>query len=74
MITICMARRTLRKGGLMSKESLFPDTAFVLALLNRRDQYHAKAKALSDRLRAASEIWLTEAVLTEIGNGYIELV
>lgn len=53
----------------MSSEPLFLDTAFVLALLNRRDHYHAKAKALSGRLRKASEIWLTEAVLTEIGNG-----
>ncbi len=53
----------------MSKESIFLDTAFVLALLNRRDQHHTKAKSLSGRLRAASEIWMTEAVLTEIGNG-----
>ncbi len=53
----------------MNGERIFLDTAFVLALLNRRDQYHLKAKSLLMRLRAASEIWLSEAILIEIGNG-----
>ncbi len=52
----------------MNKERIFLDTAYVLALLNRRDKYHEKAKALLDRVRNASEVWLTEAVLVEIGN------
>jgi hypothetical protein len=52
----------------MSTERLFLDTAFVQALLNRRDQYHAQARALLPRLRSAREIWVTEAVLVEIGN------
>lgn len=52
----------------MNKERIFLDTVFVQALLNRRDQYHAKAKALLKRVRTASEIWVTEAVLVEIGN------
>lgn len=50
-------------------ERIFLDTAFVLALLNRRDQYHLKAKSLLARLQAASEIWLSEAILIEIGDG-----
>ncbi|MBF0227604.1 MAG: type II toxin-antitoxin system VapC family toxin [Desulfobacterales bacterium] len=52
----------------MNKDRIFLDTAYVLALLNRRDQYHDKAKFLLDRVRKASEIWLTEAILVEIGN------
>lgn len=52
----------------MEKERIFLDTAFILALLNRRDSYHSKAKILMNRVRQASEIWLTEAVLTEFGN------
>jgi len=52
----------------MDKERIFLDTAFILALLNRRDSYHHKAKTLMNRVREASEIWLTEAVLTEVGN------
>lgn len=52
----------------MNKECFFLDTVFVQALLNRRDQYHAKAKKLMTRVRRASEIWVTEAVLVEIGN------
>ncbi len=52
----------------MDKERIFLDTAFILALMNRRDSYHHKAKTLMNRVRHASEIWLTEAVLTEVGN------
>jgi len=52
----------------MSKECIFLDTVFVQAMLNRRDQYHDRAKKLLKRVRNASEIWVTEAVLIEIGN------
>ncbi len=52
----------------MNKERIFLDTVFVQALLNLRDQYHAKAKTLLNRVQTASEIWVTEAVLVEIGN------
>jgi uncharacterized protein len=52
----------------MSPECLFLDTAYVLALVDRRDQYHVSALALQHRLRDAAEVWTTEAVLLEIGN------
>lgn len=52
----------------MKKGRIFLDTVFVQALLNRRDQYHDQAKALLNRVRTAFEIWVTEAVLVEIGN------
>jgi len=52
----------------MNKDRMFLDTAFVQALLNRHDQYHEKAKDLLNRVRDASEVWITEAVLTEVGN------
>jgi predicted nucleic acid-binding protein len=44
------------------------DTAYVLALLDRRDQLHSRALAFLPRVRAAGEVWITEAVLVEIGN------
>ncbi len=50
----------------MTATSLFLDTLFVQALLNRRDQYHAQAVAFAPRLRTAAEVWITEAVLVEI--------
>lgn len=53
----------------MSSERLLLDTVFVQALLNHRDQYHAQAKAFLPRVRAAMEVWITEAVLIEVGNG-----
>ena|SRR2546425_1195731 len=47
---------------------LLLDTAFVQALLNRNDQYHAKAKEYWPRVEAAPLVVITEAVLLEIGN------
>ena len=52
----------------MSGERFFLDTAYVQALLNARDVSHDAARALFPRVRAATEVWVTEAVLTEVGN------
>lgn len=52
----------------MNGERLFLDTAFVQALLNRHDQYHDQVKILLPRVRAAAQVWTTEAILIEIGN------
>ena len=52
----------------MTRDRLFLDTAFIQALLNVRDAYHPKAIELFPRVRNASEIWITEAILTEVGN------
>lgn len=46
---------------------LFLDTSFVQAMLNRRDEHHARAVTLAARLRMDT-IWTTEAVIIEIGN------
>ena len=54
----------------MSVERMLLDTAFIQALLNSRDQYHAQARVFLPRVRAASEVWVTEAVLTEVGNAF----
>jgi len=52
----------------MKANRFFLDTAYVLALLNPNDIYHKKAKALFNIMHSAREIWITEAVLIEIGN------
>ncbi len=52
----------------MSRDRLFLDTAFIQALLNPRDDYHQQAKGLFPLVRSASEVWITEAVLVEVGN------
>ena len=52
----------------MRYNRIFLDTAFVQALLNKKDEFHEKAKSLTHHLREAKEVWITEAVLTEIGN------
>ena len=53
---------------MMNSARFFLDTAYVLALLNPRDAYHQRAKELLPQLRTAHEVWVTEAVLAEVGN------
>ena len=52
----------------MNGDRLFLDTVFTQALLNKNDQYHTQAQALLSRVRNATEVWLTEAILIEVGN------
>ncbi len=52
----------------MTGDRLFLDTAFIQALLNPRDDYHNQAKELFPRIRAATEVWVTEAIFVEVGN------
>ena len=51
-------------------ERFFLDTAYIQALLNARDDYHNHAAALFPRVRSAREVWVTEAVLIEVGNAF----
>jgi len=48
-------------------EQFLVDTAFVLALVNERDQYHERAQELAD-LFEGQKLLITDAVLLEIGN------
>jgi hypothetical protein len=50
------------------KKGIFLDTFFIQALLNRRDHFHVKAKALFHQVMSNPEVWTTEAVLIEVGN------
>ncbi len=52
----------------MMGDRLFLDTTFIQALLNPRDDYHNQAKELFPRIRAATEVWITEAIFVEVGN------
>lgn len=56
----------------MTKDRLFLDTFFIQALLNPRDDYHNRAKQFFPRVRVADEVWITEAVLIEVGNALSE--
>ena len=48
-------------------ERIFIDTAFVIALINKRDRYHKQARTLADRYDDQPML-ITDAVLLEIGN------
>lgn len=52
----------------MTNERLFIDTVFIESLINRKDQYHNQAVELFSRVRNAKEVWVTEAILIEVGN------
>jgi predicted nucleic acid-binding protein len=57
---------TLREQNNVT-EQIFVDTAYVLALVNERDQYHQRAQELADKVEGR-ELLITDAVLLEIGN------
>jgi predicted nucleic acid-binding protein len=42
---------------------------FIHALLNVRDSYHGRAKDLLPRVRSASQVVTTEAIIIETCNG-----
>ena len=46
---------------------IFVDTGFVIALINKRDQYHKRASELADRFEGYP-LLITDTVLLEIGN------
>jgi predicted nucleic acid-binding protein len=48
-------------------KTIFVDTLFVVALINRRDQYHDRAEELANRYEG-QEFLTTDAVLVEVGN------
>lgn len=47
---------------------IFLDTAFIQAILNPNDQYHHPAITLLPLVKKAQKVWLTEAILMEVGN------
>jgi predicted nucleic acid-binding protein len=53
----------------MTGERIFLDTWFIHALLNARDSYHEKARNILPRIRSASRVVTTEAILIEPCNG-----
>ena len=48
----------------MMSNSVFLDTSFVQALLNKRDRDHHKAVRLFKYVKRVREVWITEAVLS----------
>jgi predicted nucleic acid-binding protein len=53
----------------MTRDRFLLDTSFVLARINSGDKYHSRAMAYRGRMRTAAEVWVTEVVLVEIGDG-----
>jgi predicted nucleic acid-binding protein len=53
----------------MAKRRVFLDTSYVIALFNPNDKYHQSAKKLFEDLFGYEEIWITDAILFEIGDG-----
>ena len=52
----------------MNGDRFFLDTAYILARVDRSDQYPRAAVTLARKVRAAAEVWISEAVLIEVGN------
>jgi predicted nucleic acid-binding protein len=52
----------------MATNEVFLDSAFVIALINTRDEHHAAAAAVESGLLDSARLVLTRAVCMEIGN------
>ena len=53
-------------------DRLFVDASYVVALFNRRDQYHAVVDKLRPTVATSRQMWTTDAVLLEIGSIFAE--
>ena len=49
------------------KNTIFVDSVFIIAAINRRDEYHAKAVQLAKQFQGYPTL-VTDAVLLEVGN------
>ena len=54
----------------MNKREIFLDTSFVVAIINNDDQFHKAALDLEKDLKTYVAVWITEAILIEIGNTF----
>jgi predicted nucleic acid-binding protein len=54
----------------MAIDRLFVDSAFLLALFNRRDQHHERAHRLLRSFEQCRELWTTEAVMLEVAAAF----
>lgn len=50
--------------------SVFIDTSFVIAMFTPEDKHHAQAVEISHDLCNYHRIWITDAVIYEIGNSF----
>ena len=58
----------------MATRTVFLDTSFLLALENKDDPYHQRAKELDHELMAeGSTLFLHWGILLEIGDGYARI-
>lgn len=55
----------------MPGSRLFLDTFFVQALLNTRDTYHDRARALLPEIEGAVEVVVTEASLRQLAAAFV---
>lgn len=49
------------------QDKIFVDTLFIVALINKKDQYHQKALELAKQFEYSSLV-ITDAIFLEIGN------
>ena len=49
---------------------VFVDTSFIIAILNPKDQYNNIAQKLVKDLFQDHDVWISEAVLFELGNAF----
>lgn len=57
----------------MARERILLDTVYIQGLLNNADQHHAAAIVALSRVEEAEEVFITDAVITEVCNAFAKL-
>jgi len=58
-----------QREELMKNNRIFIDTSFVIAVFNTDDKLHNRAMELLENLYNSKDLWITDAILYEIGDG-----
>lgn len=53
-------------------KSVFIDTSFVIAMFTPEDKHHKQAVEIARDLFDYQKIWITDAVIYEIGNAFVK--
>lgn len=52
---------------------IFLDTSFIIAILSTSDVFHTQAVIQAREISSSDEIWITDAILFEVGNAFSKI-
>jgi uncharacterized protein len=53
-------------------KSVFIDTSFIIAMFTPEDHHHKQALQIAQNLFNYQKIWITDAIIYELGNAFVK--